>query len=183
LSSARVTGSRRRSVCSCGLRNAKLDRNTSPGHPWLRFPGICVSASAPYGYGPNHCEKLAMAFAALSATACTLRAGDGGGGVTTIGGIDLCGGTPRKAGCSITSAGAFGNDFSTTFVPYASTRMLPAFASARTYLPRLNPATGIGRSDVHRETFSAPASRFVSVSCPPAREICFPVATSVQFAG
>ena len=50
-----------------------------------------------------------------------------------------------------------GNDFSTPFVPYASTRMLPAFASARTYLPRLNPATGIGRSEVHRETFSPAA--------------------------
>src|SRR5258708_37958895 len=125
-----------------------------------------------------------MAFAALSATACASRAGDGGGGVTTIGAIDLDldGGPPENVGCSITSAGALGNDFSTPFVPYASTRMLPAFASARTYLPRLNPATGIGRSEVHRETLSPAACSFVSAWSPLAGDTCFPVATSVQFA-
>src|ERR1039458_3575959 len=123
-----------------------------------------------------------MAFAALSATACTSRAGDGGGGVTMIGAVDLDlrGGVPGKGS---TTDCAFGNDFSTPCVPYASTKMLPALASARTYLPRLKPATGIGRSDVHRETFSAPAFSFVSPSSPSARDICFPVATGVQFAG
>src|SRR5271157_6061123 len=122
-----------------------------------------------------------MAFAALSATACTSCAGDGGGGATTIGATDLNLGEEESglAVGSITCASAFGNDFSTPLVPYTSTRMLPGvvLASARTYLPRLNPATGIGRSELHRETFSAPPSRFVSpsLSLLPARKTCFPV--------
>src|SRR5208337_1273782 len=119
LSSSRDVGSRCRSVCSCGLRKAKLDRNTRPGHPWLSLPGIWVSASELYGYGPNHLEKLSMAFAALSATACASCAGEGGGGVSVMGteGLEIVSGTPGGAGDTITSCRALGNDFSTPLVP------------------------------------------------------------------
>ena len=40
-----------------------------PALALLTVPGICVSASEPYGDGPYHCEKAVTALAARSATA------------------------------------------------------------------------------------------------------------------
>src|SRR5208282_1114220 len=130
-----------------------------------------------------------MAFAVLSATAWASRAGEGRGGGGSGGAIPIgssCNLDRRVSPpviLSVPITGGLGNDFSTPLVPYTSTRMLPAFASARTYLPRLNPATGIGRSEVHRETFSPAVSAVFPRSSTCAGDNCFPVATSVQFAG
>ena len=104
-----------------------------------------------------------IALAARSATACTSRAGEGGGAVTTM--------------------GAPGD--------------LDDLASARTYLPRLKPATGIGRCEVQREIFSTAISELsvpplvfgrsfsssLLSSAWPAIEVCVPVATSVHSGG
>lgn len=80
-----------------------------------------------------------------------------------------------------TSGFGLGKDFSTPRVPNTSTTTFPAFASARVYLPRLKPATGIGTSDVHCETLSggAPGVELAS-SCSAIR---FPVASNVQVDG
>src|SRR3989442_8387533 len=71
---------------SVAVRKEKLERKISPGQPWLSAPGICVSARPLYGYGPKRRAKNSTARADASPTGCAFRAGEGGGGTTSIGG-------------------------------------------------------------------------------------------------
>src|SRR5258707_726851 len=95
-----------------------------------------------------------MAWAALSATTWALRAGEGCGDGTTSITLD-CGRMPGKRGMGTASFLAAGKAFSTSFEAYVSTRTLPACATARSYLPRLNPAIGNGRSETQWEICSS----------------------------
>src|SRR2546425_3856646 len=88
---------------SVAVRKEKLERKISPGQPWLSAPGICVSARPLYGYGPKRRAKNSTARADASATGCAVRAGEGGGGTTSIGGL---GRTPGGGGFRPTSSGA-----------------------------------------------------------------------------
>src|ERR1700684_4072262 len=85
----------------------------------------------------------------------------------------------------ITCTGALGKLRSTPTVAYVSTVTAPAFAVATLYLPRLNPATGMGRSDLQRETCSPGRTAEPPVAVAPALETgsSLPVATSVQGTG
>src|SRR5579864_7093429 len=116
-----------------------------------------------------------MARAADSPTATSVSAGDGREGTTISGG--------RAVGSAgsllITWIGALGKSRSTPTVAYVSTSTFPARVAASRYLPRLNPAKGIGRSDIHRDVCCPAALADVSA------DTCagFPVATSVHPCG
>src|SRR6266404_4158621 len=90
-----------------------------------------------------------MARAVASATAVALRAGEGAGGAISTGETDGCGSI-----CSV-GIGGLGKSRSMPPVAYVSTATFPACAAPRTYLPRLNPATGMGRSATQRVTCSS----------------------------
>src|SRR5580765_5234257 len=109
----RVTLPMSRRAFSPSLRNEKLDRNTSPGQPWLTPPGFWVIDSELYGYGPNALEKKSMAWAAFSTTACALRAGEGcGEGMISM--ARVWGRMPGIRGTVKVSLLAIGKDFSTS---------------------------------------------------------------------
>src|SRR5208282_30192 len=93
-----------------------------------------------------------MALAADSPTLATFIAGEGRSGTITFG---PCGNGSAAPG-STTSTRALGKSRSTPWVAYVSTVTFPACVRAILYLPRLNPATGIARSDTQWEA-CAPA--------------------------
>src|SRR5579872_5241086 len=75
---------------------------------------------------------------------------------------------------------AEGKSFSTPVVAYVSTVTSPARVVTSRYLPKLNPANGIGRSEIQCDLCSVPDSCGIS---PDTMGAGFPVATNVQSVG
>src|SRR5882724_3587410 len=133
----------------------------SPGHPWLSGPGICVSDKELYGNAPKRADRKSMVCAERSATMLAFFAGSSGPGIPNSNtGASLPG---LRLGRTVAVGGRSGNAFSIARAAYDSTVVVPSadLALELTYLPRLNPASGIGRSETQREISSEP---FVSCS-------------------
>src|SRR5580698_1718179 len=113
-----------------------------------------------------------MARAAASPTFTSFCVGEGRLGRITFG---TCGVRSLECG-SITCTPGLGKSRSTAVAAYVSTVTLPACVLTILYLPRLNPATGIGRSEIQCEV-SIPAP------LPETTGAGFPVATKVQSCG
>src|SRR5580704_14557001 len=125
-----------------------------------------------------------MARADLSATDWALWAGEGGSGV--IGkSLGRTSGRSDKSGTCSSTLG-LGNARSMADPAYASTVIEPMRACARVYLPRLNPAIGMGRSETQRVTCSPGCTFPAGLKLPAAGGSIswrLPVATSVQPTG